>query len=337
MKKTLSIILSLFSYLFAMSQLQTEQRIVLYPPEGEHQSVQINPNESFEQEVTFVNKEYPVKRFLRVVGGVKMPGKFADRGEHYFREQEYYIDDNLDSINIHKDKYSLYFKGYYDPYERHAYNRITGININDESVDVEIAYKRKKLKIGANGDFGIELQIYYRKEGRHPDDIYDSPDSIVYIPLPEGSGNFKLLKKNFKLPAKTATILIRVGGTNFSGECWLEAPHILSGGYNIFASPFIQHEKKKNNHNYWVGINMATRSWPRWKLEFEGKTVYEGNVFDRASNIADFHIKLPDKIEGKGKLKLTLEKEQHRVAYPYELKSMQLLEESARDFEIVAD
>lgn len=321
----------------AVSQLQTEQRIILYPSEGEQGYVQINPEKSFEQEVTFENKDYPVKRILRVVGGVKMPGEFSARGEQSFRGQEYFIDENLDSLNIYRDNYSLSFKGNDDPYECHAYNRITGVNFDKGNIDIEIAYKRKNLKTRINGDFGIELQIYYKKEGRYSDDVYDSPDSIVYIPIPEGSGNFRLLKKNIKLSPKTATILIRVGGTNFSGECWLEAPpRIYAEGKRIFTSPFIQNEKKTDNYNYWVGINMATRSWPRWKLEFKGKTIFEGNLFDRASNIADFYIKLPDGIEGNGKLKLTLEKEPHRTAYPYELRSLQMIEESARDFEIVS-
>jgi len=319
-----------------MSQLQTEQRTVLYPLEGEQGYIQLNPNESFEQNVTFEKKNYPVRRILRIVGGVKMPGEFSARGEHFFRGQEYFIDENLDSLNIYRDKYSLYFKGNNNPFERHVYNRITGINFDKGNIDIEMAFKRKNLRIGTNGDFGIELQIYYKKEGRHFDDVYDSPDSLIYIPVPEGSGNLRLLKRNVGLSSKTAAILVRIGGTNFSGECWLEAPCIYSGNTNIFTSPFIQHEKKTDNYNYWVGINMATRSWPKWKLEFKGKTIFESNIFDRASNIADFYINLPDGIEGKGKLKLTLEKELHRTAFPYELRSMQLIEESARDFEIVS-
>lgn len=338
MKKRAGFILFiLFFVIFAVyPQLQKEQRTILYPAEGEQGLIQIDPGKSFEQEISFEANNYPVRRILRVVGGVKMPGKFTPRGEEFFRQQEYLMDENLDSVNTHKDRYSLYFKGNNDPFERHAYNRIGGIDFDKKSIDLEIAYKRKNLKISAQGDFGIELQIYKKKEGRDADDIYDKADSVIFVPIPQGSGNFKLLRKNIQLPANVATILVRVGGTGFSGECWLEAPKFYIGGKNIFSSPFIQNEKRPDNYNYWVGINLATRSWPKWKLEFKGKTIFEGNIFDRASDIADFYITLPENITGNGTLKLTLEKELNRISFPYELRSLQLLEESVQDFEIVS-
>ena len=172
-----------------------------------------------------------------------MPGKFAPRGEEFFRQQEYLMDENLDSVHTCKDRYSLYFKGNNDPFERHAYNRVTGINFEKKNIDLEIAYKRKHLKTSPGGDFGIELQIYQKKEGRYADDIYDKADSVIFVPIPQGSGNFILLRKNIQLPANVATILIRVGGTGFSGECWLEAPKLYIDGKSIFSSPFIQNGK----------------------------------------------------------------------------------------------
>ncbi|GHT54803.1 hypothetical protein AGMMS49982_20080 [Bacteroidia bacterium] len=336
MKRTILMFIALSSILPVQAQLQEEYRTVLYPSEGEQGFVKIEPGNFIEQEVTFAHKDYPVRRTLRVVGGIKMPGKFAPRGEEYFRQQEYLIDENLDSLNVYKDDYALFFQGNNEPFERHAYNRITGVDFSKGYVDLEIAHKRKNLKIASSGDFGIELQIYHKKEGRHPDDVYDAPDAIVYIPIPAGSGNFKVLKKRIELPANTATVLIRIGGTNFSGECWLEAPTFYVDGKNVFSHPFIQNERRQDKYNYWVGVNLATRSRPKWKLEFQGKTIFEGYKFDRASDIADFYIPLPKDIAGKGNLKLTLLKEPHRQAFPYELRSVQLLEESAQDFEIVS-
>lgn len=319
-----------------MLKFKKEQRTVLYPLETKHGIVQIEPGEHFEQEISFNNYNYPVRRILRVVGGIKLPGKFAPRGEEFFRQQEYLIDDNLDSINTYNDSYSIYFKGENNTFEQHAYNRITEIDLDKKNIDLEIAYKRKNLKTLAEGDFGVELQLYYKKERRHADEVYDKADSVIFISLPQGSGDFELLKQNIQLPSNVATILIRVGGTEFSGECWLEAPKLYVNGENIFSSPFIHNEKRTDDYNYWVGINLATRSWPKWRLEFKGETIFDGNIFDRSSNISDFYITLPEDITGKGKLLLTLEKEQNRISFPYELKSLQLLEESAQNFEIVS-
>lgn len=93
---------------------------------------------------------------------------------------------------------------------------------------------------------------------------------------------------------------------------------------------------KTDDYNYWIGCNLATRSWPMWKLEFNGETLFEGNIFDRASNVADFYIPLPSSLQGSGEMKLTLRKEPHRAAYPYELRGLEIIEETARDFEVVS-
>ena len=314
----------------AFAQLQEEGVRILYQTTDLFQ-----PGQSVEQTVTFDNK-YQVRRFLRVIGGVQMPGQFEPRGEEFFRQAEYLIDDGLDSMNTFRDRYSLYFKGDNEPFERHAYNRITGFSFGEGPLVMETVVKRNRLKIAPTGDFGVELQIYYRKEGRHPDDVYDTPDTIMYMPVPQGSGSFKLQKTVFDLPCGVACMLLRVGGAGFSGECWMEAPRLYQNNRTVFEMPFIRNARRQNNYNYWVGINLSTRSWPRWKLEFKGNTVFEGNIFDRASNVADFYIPLPPELTGTGTLKLTLLKENHRSAYPYRLREIQLIEESARDFELVS-
>ena len=104
----------------------------------------------------------------------------------------------------------------------------------------------------------------------------------------------------------------------------------------VCSIPFAKFADKTDDYNYWTGCNLSTRSWPRWKLDFNGTTVYEGNIFDRASDIADFYILLPASVQGNGDLKLTLLKEDNRAAYSYELRSLEIIEESARDFEIVS-
>lgn len=339
MKKTiLGLMLSgcMLGLPIANAQLQEENRKVLFSVEANEAAYQIDPEKSFEQAVTFEKKSYPVRRFLRVIGGTKMPGKFTARGETLFREAEYLIDDHLDSLTTFKDKYALYFVSNNDPYEHHAYNRVSIPTIKPGKLTVEIPAKREKLTIGKNGDFGVQLQLYYKKDGRHNDEVYDTPDSIIYLPIPAGNGNFKLIKKDFELPENIASILVRVGGINFSGKVWVEAPRFTQAGQEVWKSPFTFDEQRGSDYNYWVGINMVSRSEPLWKLEFNGKTIFEENIFDRASDIADFYIPLPAGLEGEGKLKLTLKKEPHLAAFPYELRSLQLMEESARDFEIVS-
>ncbi len=318
------------------AQLQEESIQTIFTINEGDTPYLLEPDHSFEHSITFNQQVYPVRRFLRVVGGIKMPGRFSSRGETLFREAEFLIDDHLDSINTYKDRYSLYFTGNNDPFEQYAYNRISIPILKPGKLTVELSVKKENLQVFYGGHMGLQLQLYFKKEGRHTDEVYDTPDSILYMPIPSGSSRFKVLKKDFELPANVATALVRVGGIHFSGKCWMEAPRFYQSGKQIKDIPFAHYEQRDNDYNYWVGINLVSRSWPMWKLEFKGKTIFQGNIFDRASDIADFYIPLPENLNGEGDIKLTLMKEPHKAAFPYELRRIQLIEESARDFEIVS-
>ena len=362
MKKVINIhsgmllMLFFFHSILLYSQLQDETMQVLFrsidPP------LTLQPGQSFEQAITFETKNYDVRRFLRVKGYVILPGTFAERGSGTFWPAEFLIDDCLDSVTTFRDSRSLYFKGEGEPFERHAYNRITEnlpkydefvmhydrniynrttrSFVNGGTLMMETAVKRNRLKLNPGGDFGVELQVYYRKQGRHIDDIYDAPDTVLYMPVPEGSGDFKIQKAVFNLPGNIACILIRTGGTGFSGECWMEAPRIYLNDRVLFEMPFVKHLDRVSDYNYWTGINCSSRNWPWWQLEWNGQTIFEGSIFDRSSPIADYYIPLPQKINGSGNMKLTLIKENHRASFPYKIQEVQLIEESARDFEIVS-
>ena len=110
MKKLLLIPL-LALMLPTMAQLQTEQRVVIeaFNP-GEAEAI-IRSGSSYSAEVTLLPSDIPLRRTLRVVGGCILPGKFSPRGEEFFRQQEYLIDDNLDNQNRKLDSNSLYFNG----------------------------------------------------------------------------------------------------------------------------------------------------------------------------------------------------------------------------------
>ena len=314
-----------------------EIRTVVFTPEKGQEAYLLQPDQGITQTVQIGLGSIPTRKSLRVVGGIQMPEPFESRGEEMFRRSEFYIDDNLDSIIRKKDRYSLYFKGDNDPFERHAYYRISGSLLKPGELTVTIPVVRKQdLTVSPDGDFGLEIELFYPKAGRAADDIYDQPDSVLYMPIPEGTGKQQAVSSTFQLNRPVACALIRIGGTHFSGACWVEAPRLTQGKKQVCSIPFTQFAQKTDDFNYWVGVNLATRSWPMWKLEFNGKTIFQGNMFDRASNVADFYIPLPDSLQGNGDLKLSLLKEPHRAAYPYALQRLEVIEEYARDYEVIS-
>ena len=111
MKKTcISLCLIVFAVLQAYAASSwKETRTVVFTPAGSEKTHLLQPDQSISETVTFGQSGIPTRKFLRVIGGVKMPAPFQNRGEEMFRRSEFYIDDNLDSLIRKKDCYSLYF------------------------------------------------------------------------------------------------------------------------------------------------------------------------------------------------------------------------------------
>ena len=323
--------------LLVMATTWEEKRQVIYPGKQDGQIAPLFPGHSVTRQVNFQMTDLPAKRFLRVIGGVAMPAPYHRRGETNFRATEYWIDDNLDSLTTHEDRYSLYFKGNNDAFERHAYYRISGDLLEPGKLRVQLpVVKKENLTRARNGDFGLQLHLYYKKPGRAADDIYDAPDSILYVPVPGGSDGYRIVKSTFVLPDNVACMLLQLGGTYFKGECWVEAPRLIQNKKEVKAIPFTKYNDRTDTKDYWVGCNLSTRSWPLWKLEYNGKTIFEDHVFDRASNVADFYIPLPKDLPDHGEMKLSLLKEDHRAAYAYNLRYLEIIEEPARNFEVIS-
>ena len=154
----------LFAFLFLTFCVQAasswkETRTILFSSSlGENQYL-LRPNESFSREVEFKPATIPTRKFLRVIGNLQMPAPFAARGEEMFRRAEFLIDDNLDSIIRKKDRYSLYFKGENDDFERHAYYRISGKELKSGELKVVLpVVKKQNLEVASTGDFGVEIE-----------------------------------------------------------------------------------------------------------------------------------------------------------------------------------
>ena len=297
----------------------------------------IQVGDSVSADVTFhCSQNENTRKYLRIVGGGQLPGRFKERGETLFRDMEYQIDDCLDSLQTKRDRYALCLQSEGESFEQCAYNRIAGERLGAGRLEMEVYARSENLQLFEDGYVGVELQVYYPKPGRNPQDIYDVPDTVLVAVLPSGTYSYKKFKYAFTLTEEPATVLLKVGGKSFSGLCWLEAPIIRSAGNTIDNLAFTPYDQRPDKVNYWVGVNLVSKCWPVWSLKFDGKGIFNGKVFDRASNVADFYIPLPDNLPEKGKITLILKDEAHKGHVPYEMISMEIIEESANDFEIVS-
>ena len=321
---------------FAPSAPYTELPVKHYPKEGQS-TVLLKPGETFRLTVDFPKRSIPTKKYVRVIGGVDMPAPFTARGEDLFREEEWLIEDNLDASVHCRDARTLYFKGEDDDFERYVYMRIPANRLGSAPLTFRLPLvRRRAFEVMPNGHFTARFEIYRKKVGRHSLDIYDSADSVIEYDLPSGTADLTEICKTVAFPEDTACVLLRIGGTHFRGECWVEAPDFLRDGKTVWHSPFVPEAERKDRENYWVGCNFSTRFWPKWRLECNGKQIFEGHVFDRASNMADFYLPLPSALSGPCELALTLLDESPRRSFAYGVHRVETLETSARGFETVA-
>ena len=324
----IAVILCSISPIFSFGQLQKEQRTVLHQA-----ATTILPGESITTNVELNDLgQGKNRRFLRVIGGMD----HVKRGETDFRIMESTIDDHLDSIKRVNDKYALYFNLSGNTPYQYAYNRVAGTKFQSTQFSIAMYASAKDLSVLQGGSFGATLELYYPKEGRAANDIYDRPDTTLFLAVPQGTYDFQQLTQSYTLPQKPAAMVVKVGGEAFKGSCFVEAPQFTTNNILFSKQPFVMKAQETCKENYWVGVNLLSRSWPLWSVAYNGQPIYKQHTFDRSSNVADFYVELPNNIESKGAIKLTYHKEPHKAAYPFNLKSIELLEESANDFEVVS-
>ncbi len=302
-----------------------------YPYDSANSGMVLQPGDSLTFQANFIKYNDPVQRSLRISGGSIYPAPFQHRNEETFRKFLFLIDDCLDSTDTFKQRYSLYFKGENDTFERNAYFRLSKKYFSSGSnAVVSFAVKTDRLQYNGNEGLALELQFYHQKPGIHPDDLFDKADKVIHIKIPEGTFNWKMISETIMIPANTACILLRMGGKGFAGVCKMEAPRIIQKGHPVSIASFAKYDEKSTN---WVGENLSTKEWPEFEFSANGKVFYSGKIFDRASDISDFIIDLPQGISGKQAMKIKL-KEHKPSSFAFRILDIGLGESSARGFEV---
>lgn len=281
----------------------------------------------------FGKKKYPVRQVIRVTGFGVLPEPFPRRGD--FKNFVFHIDDYLDSAITYKENYSLVFMGNGEKLERNAFYRLSEDELksfNGKKIKVEIPIKTNNLIVPENGYLQLELQFYRKSADRHPDDIYDDADQIRVIQIPTDHTEWFVFSSYVEIPDNTACILFRLGSKDISGQCHFGTPSLTDADTILKLLPFQPYQRNRKN---WIGENLSTKEWPEFEISLNGNTFFTGKVFDRASSLGDFEVELPESVEGKAELKIKL-MDGFPARFPYAIKTVELLETSARNFEVVA-
>ncbi len=308
-----------------------ENRTVIFESEG----YKLDPGILFTTDFTIPTSNHPMKRSLRVTGSTILPEKFGKRSENVFREHCYHIDDYLVSDDTYgKDDFALVYVGENENYEKNAFYRISHEQLksfNGDKVQVNLPLKRDINGFEKEGFFKLKLHLFEKKQGRALDDIFDDADQIWEMEVPAGTSDWEVITKDLIIPGDIACILVQISSKNMQGNCkvgtpWFTSPHAKLPFYPF--QPFIK------NHQNWIGENLSSKEWPEFEFSIDGNPFFTGKIFDRASEIGEFDLNLPDLESGQHKLSMKL-LDRFPAKYPFLLKAIEFHENSSRDFEIV--
>jgi len=314
--------------------LPVESRLVIFESHTDS-GLLLVPGHTKNFSIAGDEKKYPVRQSIRVKGFCILPGPFSHRGEEAFRNFAFHIDDYLDSLITYRERYSLVFMGNGESLERNAFYRLSGEELRffkGKKIQVSIPVKTDNLVIPENGYMQFELQVYRKKTGRHPDDIYDQADQVNVITISAGGPEWFMVSGEVEIPADIACILFKLGSKDISGKCYVGTPSLIYGNTTLKLHPFEPYAKNGKN---WIGENLSSKEWPEFEISIDGRVIFAGKVFDRASNVGDFEVELPQPVTGKAELSIRL-RDGFPARYPYTIKSVEWVGTGAHNFEVAA-
>jgi hypothetical protein len=294
----------------------------------------LNPGNTLSVKFGFEPHGHQMKRSVRVKGASVLPEQFNPRSEITFRNHCYHIDDYLDTEDVYKETYSLVFIGENEAFEKNAYYRLSHDeleNFKGNKLRVNFPVKREINGFGPNGFLKLRLQMYKKKEGRALDDIFDDADEIWELDVPAGKSDWEVLTKDFTIPQDIACILVQISSLDMSGTCKVGTPSFIGQNAEL---PFYPLRPYIDNHENWIGENLSSKEWPEFEFSIDGKPFYTGKIFDRASEIGEFDLDLPELPAGEYELSMQL-LDRFPAKFPYLLKTIEVHENGARDFEVV--
>ena len=297
-----------------------------------------------------------VRHVLRLVGEAGTNWQERSEAEQpaiWYRS----LEDAMDRTVTCNGEVSLHLKGKGEAFERNAWFMIPGRPWpkGATSLDFHVWARTRNLNLGPQGMIGAFLEIYHHRQGRHSDDVYDTPDRVLALALKPGTKGWTKLAKKLTRLDQIAAILVRVGGSHFSGEAWLgtpvlmpprgassqtgrarETPAVSRAELGSLIRPFNTPVPLRPRGN-WLGENLSRKEWPEFRIRINGHTVFRGPVFCPIVRDPDLEFPLPGKRLKKGinRIEVSLQAD-YPSAPGYVLRRAEVLRESARPFEIVA-
>ena len=204
---------------------------------------------------------------------------------------------------------------------------------------IGVSVRGKELSVRPGGYLRLSFEIRNKKEGLLDSQSVAAPDRVVTLNVPEGTYDLKKLSIPVNIPADaTANVTFILEGENFEGEAVFEEPFILSEdtGFNVLA-PFAPDTAVYPKHFNWYGLNLSRLEWPCARIAVNGRTVFDGEFFERCHRYSEkeFSFSADALVKGKNHLEFTVTSD-FNGAVPYRLREVGIVSEPHHSFDLVS-
>ena len=204
--------------------------------------------------------------------------------------------------------------------------------------DFSIFAKAENLKIEEGGFLRIRLEMWESRPGFDAHVTDTEPDHRIFVDIAEGTYDYTKFGKDIEIDCnKIAAVIMYVEGENYSGNIYLERPSLTaSNGVNVmpkfdFCAPG---SSARNREISWLGMNLAKKEWPIFRMEINGKVFFEDETFLRIHRYSPVEIQIPDDyIEDNNTIKITYLSDYHDTV-PVAIKEVKILEKPKAPFHI---
>lgn len=200
-----------------------------------------------------------------------------------------------------------------------------------------VCARAENLKIRNDGYLRLVIEIRLTLEGKIKNHTKNRPDKVYTIDFPQGSYDTEKFEIEANIPNSAANVNYIIEGENFEGSIVFEAPFLTSSnGYNIIPS-FAPDTAIYQRYFNWLGVNLSRAEWPCMKIDLNGKTVFNGEFFERCHRYSEKEITLSNEslINGRNHIEFTLTSDWHD-ALPYRLHELGIVSEASSCFNVIA-
>lgn len=213
-----------------------------------------------------------------------------------------------DSLQNSEDGFSLDVSGSRCAYPKIAFKKVlvadTELENCGENWRVGVSAKASGLKV--YGYLRLCVEIRTKKEGMDRHSTALSPDEVYILEIPQGTYDWQALSQNIRLdPKHVANICYLVEGEDYEGEILFRLPCLTDPDGHNLVGPFCPYTEQRDSDN-WMGQNLSHIEWIGLKAELNGKTVFDGEIFERCHRFSEAELPLSKDAILSGENTLTL-------------------------------